>query len=253
MLLIVSSRELTMLTKSLSSSQVVRWEFVSSGGTSSWRININKTWTDHTNTHLCASHTHTHTRTHPQTTEGVVFSPSGQTLLFHGALLRYRRPPCRTPLRLRPPAPPPSPTRPHLRSPTPPNLAGKKHLDTPEADCWSLIPSNVRTVESLVIFFFSTKDSRLSSSDFTSTPQSMTPPKTKQKVHSLVCSYVSTQITAPTLKVSLITSSYDDQMRAWRLFLFLYFTLCGDMLWFLSFDICTHCKSLWRETFPSWH
>lgn len=91
-----------------------------------WTINTNNTWSEHTLTHtVCPS---PRTRTHLQTT-GDLSSPSVQTLLSHSALLCHRRPQCRTPLRLRPPAPLPSPTHPHLRSPTLPSLAGRKHLE----------------------------------------------------------------------------------------------------------------------------
>ena len=55
------------------------------------------------------------------------------------------------------------------------------------------------------------------------------------------------QYTGKFLSLRLI-SSYDVQTRAWKCFLFFhpYFT-DSDMLWFLSCDKFTYCKSIWTE------
>ena len=48
--------------------------------------------------------------------------------------------------------------------------------------------------------------------------------------------------------ISLMNSMYYAQMRASKLILFFHcYSINGDMLWLLSHDRCTYCKSLWTK------
>ena len=99
---------------------------------------------------------------------------------------------------------------------------------------WNKLPTNVRT--NTLHLPQRTQDSFVQTSSWPHIA-SLHPNHPPKKIV-CTCMFVS---------LALLSQHLCTQMRTWQLFLYFFYSIDSDMLWFLSCDKCAYCKSLWSE------